>query len=291
MIVYADILIILNLLVDYFLLLATSKILHLRVKFRRMLLAAAEGGIFSLYIFLPQSPPFFEFSVRVAMCFLMSYTAFGFGSFRDFLKSGGIFFGITCLYAGSMTALWSIFKPHGMVINNSVVYFNISALTLIFCTVAAYFLFVFLTRIFAASSNPADRCYMELSVFGKTVEYQAIIDTGNSVTDVFGNSEIIISDSFVASELFGDLDINKNNNLKTRYRAIPLTTVSGTDMLDAFRLDEAVALKGEERLLLKSPILAVSKTRFPKETPLIVTPKIFINSGEENDIKNKKAYK
>ena len=53
MIVYADILIILNFLVDYFILLLTAKFLEIKYHIFRLLLAATLGGMSSLYIFLP----------------------------------------------------------------------------------------------------------------------------------------------------------------------------------------------------------------------------------------------
>jgi len=45
MVVYADILIVLNFIVDYFLLLATDKFLHNNTKLIRLLLGALFGGI------------------------------------------------------------------------------------------------------------------------------------------------------------------------------------------------------------------------------------------------------
>ena len=53
MVVYADILIILNFAVDYFLLRAAAFLQHLKPPLWRILLSAAAGGISSLYIFLP----------------------------------------------------------------------------------------------------------------------------------------------------------------------------------------------------------------------------------------------
>ena len=47
LIVYADVLIFLNIIVDYFLLLATGKILSLRVKTLSVVLAAVLGGLSS----------------------------------------------------------------------------------------------------------------------------------------------------------------------------------------------------------------------------------------------------
>ncbi len=282
MIVYADILIVLNLIVDYFLLHATISLLHRRVSFIRILLASLEGALFSLYIFLPQSPIVIEFILRFTVCLIMSLTSFGFVNLKEFLKASGLFFGITCLYAGLMMGLWHIFKPKGMVINNSVVYFDISAITLIICTVVFYFGFILLSKVFASNGQTALRCEVKVCVNENETEFTAMLDTGNSLSDIFGNSEIIIVEKEIVEELFWSTDLNHNPELKSRYRIIPLNTVSGLDMLDGFRCDSATAVLNKETVYIKNPVIAISKTAFDSGYKAIINPKIFRNAVEEN---------
>lgn len=282
MIVYADILIIINLIVDYFLLNATASLLHRKVTFFRIVLASSEGALFSLYIFLPQSPIIIEFVLRCTVSFIMTLTAFGFRNFKEFLKASGLFFGITCLYAGLMMGLWHIFKPKGMVINNSVVYFDISATTLIICTVVFYFGFILLSKIFASNSRTAVKCEVKVYLNENITEFTAMLDTGNSLSDFFGNSEIIIVEKEVAEELLWSTDLNLNPELKSRYRIIPLNTVSGLDMLDGFRCDSAIAVLNNETVYINNPVIAISKTSFDSGYKAIINPKIFRNAVEEN---------
>ena len=54
MVVYADILVILNLIVDYFLLSASAAILRIKLPFWRQLAGASVGAVSSLYIFAPE---------------------------------------------------------------------------------------------------------------------------------------------------------------------------------------------------------------------------------------------
>ena len=87
MIVYVDILIVVNMIVDYFLLLCAKRFLKRKITTLRVVLASLEGGIFSLYIFLPQSAVIIEFLVRMSTCFVMSLTAFGFNNLKEFIKN------------------------------------------------------------------------------------------------------------------------------------------------------------------------------------------------------------
>ncbi|MBQ3052289.1 MAG: sigma-E processing peptidase SpoIIGA [Clostridia bacterium] len=275
LIVYADILIILNLIVDFFLLLATSKILGVKTALPKLVFSGFLGGLFSLYIFLPQSKVAVELLVRILMSLIICFVAFGIKSLKLYLKSSALFFGITFMYAGAMTALFKIFKPEGMVINNSVVYFDISAISLIGCTVVFYFIFSAFAKIFSKSGKYAEKCEIEISADSNKITIMGVIDTGNSVRDVFGNSEIIIADKRVAQRLFGDINIENNSQIKNRYRVIPCGTVSGADMLDGFRCDWARIDYNQKEYLIDKPVLAVAKTNFTDEYSAIINPKIF----------------
>ncbi len=283
MIVYADILFVLNFIVDYFLLKITVKILKISPKLYRFLLSALLGACFSLYIFFPKSNLLVESAVRLLMNALMVLVLCGFRSAKQFLKSMGTLYIVTCLYAGVMIAVWQLFKPRGMVIHNSVVYFNLSPVVMIGSTVAGYFIYIFAARLFAVSAKTAERCEIVVFADGNSVGATAIVDTGNSVSDIFGESEIIIADKSVCIALFGNLDIFKNEILKNRYRAVPCETVSGKQMLDGYRCDRVKIITDTAAFTVEKPILAVSKTALKDNYTAILNPKIFEKSGEKNE--------
>ena len=274
MVVYADVLIVLNLLVDYFLLSAAALILRRRIKVIRIVTAAFVGGLSSLYIFLPSLSVFADFALKLLICAVMSLICFGFGSLKAFLKSALVSFGVTCAYAGIMIAAWHIFKPNGMLINNSVVYFNISPLILVGASVVSYLCFMFLSAVFRRSAETAKLCNISLFADGKKVELSAIVDTGNSLNDVFGKSEVIIADKSAARSLFGEIDPQINMSVKARYRIVPCTTVSGGDMLEGFRCDKAELQSEDRQIVLDKPILALSKLPLNDGYNAIINPKI-----------------
>ncbi len=275
LVVYADILIILNLIVNYFLLLAVKRFLCSKAKIIRIILSAAFGGVSSLYIFLPQSAVIFELLYKLVICIVMTLLSFGYKSLKYFLKASGTVFCVTCLYAGIMIAVWHIFKPDGMIINNSVVYFNISPLILICSTVAFYLTFTALIRIFSGTSKAAEKCEITLFAEESKVSLNAIIDTGNSIEDIFGKSEVIIADKSVYYSLFGERDISTDDSLKKRYRVVPCTTVTGMDTLDGYRCERADIKTQSSNITIKKPILAISKEALCDGYEAIVNPKIF----------------
>ncbi len=284
MTVYADILLAVNLIVDYFLLKITLRLIKITPKIWRLILASLEGAAFSLYIFFPPAPILVELLIQLIMNGIMVLTCIGFRSLKSFLRGIFTHFGVTCAYGGIMTALWQIFKPRGMVINNSVVYFNISPIALILTTVLGYFLYLGLSKLFAVSSKTAKRCSITLYALGKSVGASAIIDTGNSIVDIMSNSEIIIADKSVALALFGTLDIASDPLLATRYRTIPCDTVSGGSILEGFRCDMGQIYLEDRQISLNNPILAVSKAPIKEDYSAILNPKILSLEGKENEI-------
>lgn len=273
MIVYADVLVFLNLIINYFLLLATAKILRKTEKTWRIILASFLGALSSLYIFLPPSPIIIEIVFKASVCALMCITAFGFKGIKSFLKSVALLFGITAGFGGIMYAIWLMFSPKGMVINNSVVYFDISLLALVLFTAVGYLIFSIAFRIFSKNAPFAQSCEITIFADGKSVRVTAIVDTGNSIEDVFSMGEIIIADKKTASELFG-CDSLETSALKTRYRLLPCSTVSGNDVLEGMRCDRAEVNFQNRRIVLKHPILAISKTPLPDGSDAIINPKI-----------------
>lgn len=273
MVVYADVLIFLNLIINYFLLLAVSKLMRQKPKTLTFVLGALAGAISSLYIFLPTLGIWLEAVLKAAICFVMCLIAFGFKGTKAFFKSVALLFGVTVGFGGVMYGVWLLFSPNGMVINNSVVYFDISLTALLIFTVLAYIVFSVLFKIFSRNAPLAQRC--EITVFAEKnkIELVGIVDTGNSIEDVFSMGEIIICDKASVIRLFGNCDIHGNTALKTRYRLLPCSTVSGVDMLEGIRCDRAEIRYDGKTVILSRPILAFSKTKL-HDNEAIINPKI-----------------
>lgn len=285
--VYVDVLLVVNLIVDFFLLKITFKLLKTDPKPIRVLISSGIGAVSSLYIFFPESTAFINITYQLIIGSLIMLTALGFKSLKYFLRSVAVFFTVTCVYGGIMTALWQVLKPKGMVINNSVVYFNISPLVLILSTVSGYFLYLFLNKIFALPSKTAKKCSLNLYALGKSVGLTGIIDTGNSITDVLSNSEIIIVDKAVAVSLLGTEDFSNDPLYATRYRTIPCETVMGRSLLEGFRCDMGEIRFEDKVIPLTNPVIALSKTPIKENYSAILNPKILEKQGKANEIPQK----
>ncbi len=266
MVVYADILILVNFTVDYFLLLLTSRFLHKKPRLWRLLLSALVGGLFSLYIFVPQTNFFVEITVHIFMCCIMCLIAFGMHGVKDFFRCVVVLFAVNFAYSGAMIAVWYIFKPYGMVINNSVIYFNISPLFLILFSVIGYFAVLILRRILQKTFPQSTKCEVLVYCRDKKLSLCGIADTGNSLKDIFGVSQILITESYIVEALLGEEMQNP-----ARFRAIPCGTVAGERLLDGYRIDKAEINYNKRKFEFKNCILAVAHASLD-DCQIIINP-------------------
>ncbi len=264
-IVYADILVAVNLICDYFLLKTTSFFAKEKVKPFRILLAATLGGISSLWIFLPRQNIISNILFRLLVSSLMILSCFGFKCLKRFLRLTILLFLVSFGFAGAMWALYYIFKPNLMIVYNSVVYFDISALFLTVFSVVGYIAVTLISSLIKKNASVAERYKVDLYLNGNKHSITAISDSGNSLKDVFGVSEIIIVEKRIIEKF-------KNECASERYRAVPCNTVSGECLLDGWRFDKAVIHINDKQKEFESPILAVAKTKLGIECDAIINP-------------------
>ena len=257
-VIYADILMLVNLIVDYFLLLLCGVILKRQTPFRRILLGAVAGAVSSLYIFLPRLNTFVDMLANLFFSAIITLITFGFHSIKYYVRTVFSFFVISFSYAGAMLAVWTIFRPHGLIIHNSVVYYDISPTFLILFSVIGYFISAGVGILLRKKGQSATRCNVCMILGEKSVSSDGLLDSGNSLYDAFGLSQVIIVNRSTVTELFGD---NLNTDFcQSRYRTLPCSTVSDTTLLDGYRIDSAEITVAPKTVLLKKPILAISKT-------------------------------
>lgn len=266
MTVYADILILVNFIVDYFLLRLASRFLHKKPHLWRLLAGAAAGGVFSLYIFLPQTNFWIQSAVQILMCVALCFITFGLEDIKTFFRNAAVLFVVNFAYSGAMIAVWLIFKPYGMVINNSVVYFDISPLFLILFSVIGYFVVLLLRKLLKKTFPQNTYCDVAVSCGNRSLKLSGIVDSGNSLTDVFGLSQIFITEEKIIDALLGEERKNP-----ARFRKIPCSTVAGERLLEGYRIDGAVILYNNKKFDFKNPVLAVSTTPLI-DSKIIVNP-------------------
>lgn len=245
MIVYADVLVFLNIIVTYFILLATKCFSRASAKTYKIVLASLVGGVSSLYIFLPQQPFLVEILLKLLFSAIITVIAFSAVPFKRYIRSVFSFYAVSFIYAGFMLAFWYVLKPKGMVINNGIVYFSVSPIVLILSTVFCYGVIIFAGNFYKKSDANAQKVAVTISRGGSDFLFDCMVDTGNSLTDPLGNDKIIILSKSSACEMFGNDCVERLLKLSPaapeKFRVLPYKTALGSGLMPAVKVESAAA--------------------------------------------------
>lgn len=105
LVVYADLVFLANLAIDYALLGATSWVRGLRPRRARLLLASLIGASYVVLSFFPPFSFLFISAVKLLLSLLMVGTAFGFGGLPSFARSLGAFYAVNFAAAGGVLGM------------------------------------------------------------------------------------------------------------------------------------------------------------------------------------------
>ncbi|MBQ3006917.1 MAG: sigma-E processing peptidase SpoIIGA [Clostridia bacterium] len=232
-VIYADILIIINLIVNYLLLRACAMITGHNFKALRLLASSSFGSLSSLMIFIENMPLIANIIIKIILLSLMVFIAFGSGNIKSFIKDISAFFLVNFGFAGIMFALCTTLFPDSAIYKNGIVYFDISIFTLTGGAIICYFTLSIISR-FTKSKKPLKSIYsIKITYNGKYAEGKALFDSGNTLCDCFSGKPVIIAEKEFISKIC-DNDITGMKN----FRLIPFSTIADSGALPAFLPDK-----------------------------------------------------
>lgn len=242
LIIYADVLLAVNLYINYFLLRGTSLLMRREITPLRCLSAAAVGAVSSLVLMLPELHPALSVLIKLAAGVLVTLTAFGFRRRIDFLLSALCFLAVSFAFAGGMAALWNFAAPLGMYCKNGCVYFDIPIGAAAVITAVIYGGFR-LARHLIERRRPALREIVTIRCGGNEVSLDGLADTGNCLRDSFSGKPVVIVS---AEKLRGILPQNVLNYLSGSrsgldgIRLVPCSTVTSEGVVPVFQAEVSV---------------------------------------------------
>lgn len=257
-VIYLDVLIGLNWIIDYFLLLAAANLLSRKIRRWRIVLGAALGGAASAMVLMPKINGLLSLLMHAVVATLMVLITYEFQSVRLFLKTLLCFYAVSFSFSGIMYAIWYCAAPQGMIWRSGMVYFNISPFLLIVLTVLCYLILTLLQRLVGRQESPEKFFSVEITVNGKTAEFRAMLDTGNTLVERMSGVPVIVAEynavkGLIPEELaqiYATGEVNRVESLEKsgwemRFRLIPFAGVGTQSLLPAFFPDKIVVGKQE----------------------------------------------
>ena len=181
-VVYVDVLFCLNLILNYFLLLLTSKLGGVYSPRLRLLCGAAAGAFFSVLLYFPALPAPLAIAAKALVCAGIIAISFGKEPPRAIFRLSLVFIAISFAFAGGVVAVSYIFGQSGVHLSNGVPYFNLS-LKLLLCAAAVSYCVLGLALGGGGMGIRRKNVTLEIFNKGSSVKLKGFIDSGNLLKD------------------------------------------------------------------------------------------------------------
>lgn len=285
MVIYLDVLILINLYVTYFQILAVSAFTHRKSVWYRKLSAAGIGAVASLSIFIPQEMILTLTLLKIFLCALIAFVAFGYTGFRAYAVSV-LFLMLVCfVFSGLMLCVWLFAAPMKMLFINGTVYFGIDTMTIILSTCAAYGVVRIIRYILDKNGKTDGKYTVIIKNNGRECRLSALADSGNGMVDCFSGLPVIVCRRDMCADVSPPaIEMIENNSdisdigtqMIKGVRIMPFSTVGKGGLICMFKAESVVIddETNEEKYPVNALIGIVIGGR--QEYEAIFNPKILV---------------
>ncbi len=285
MVIYLDVLILINLYVTYFQILAVSVFTHRKTVWYRKLSAAGIGAVASLSIFIPQEMVLTLTLLKIFLCALIAFVAFGYTGFRAYAVSVLFLMLVSFVFSGLMLCVWLFAAPMKMLFINGTVYFSIDTMTIILSTCAAYGVVRIIRYILDKNGKTDGKYTVIIKNNGRECRLSALADSGNGMVDCFSGLPVIVCRRDMCADVSPPaIEMIENNSdisdigtqMIKGIRIMPFSTVGKGGLICMFKAESVVIddETNEEKYPVNALIGIVIGGR--QEYEAIFNPKILV---------------
>lgn len=256
-IVYLDVFFMINFIMDYMIILITSRIAKVKKKRIRQLAGAGCGALYSVIVIKPLTNHLFKITlVNILIAAVMVLISFGFTSASVYIKNVFLLFVVSFTMSGIINYLYYSTVIGKYVRNvlsgnsNKVV----NARKFILVSVLAYILLSAIVRIIFSIRKDMELYYdVKITFRGKSVVVRGLYDTGNGLTEPVSGKMVHIAEYKILKPL-----LEGDEKAKENIYVIPFRSIGEEDgIMYGIRMDEMVVLVDDEPKFLYNPIIGI----------------------------------
>lgn len=263
-VIYVDVLFVINFFVTFFILQITAKMSKKHPKTLRLIIASVVGGFYSLIIFADGLSVFLLSISKIIASAIIVLIAYKFYRVKSFVVTYALFLISNFILLGVIIGFYLLTKSQYIVVNNSIVYFDISARGLLLCAFVAYLISCIVVKIYNRTLSKNEIYKIVIENKSKSVSLFALADTGNKLYEPFSNSPVIVADKNIVEKIAKDSIV----------RIIPATTVNDSSFLQGFKPDKVIikTSKGDE--VIDNVYIAMSENMNENGFSAVINPEI-----------------
>ncbi|WP_019120691.1 sigma-E processing peptidase SpoIIGA [Brevibacillus massiliensis] len=210
MVVYLDIILLLNFAIDVLLLWFTAFFRKEKIVWWRLAAAAAFGTAYVAFYFLPEFAGLFQWAVKLSFSTAMMWIAFGFRRLLTFLQNLCIFYFVAFVFGGGVYGLHYLLSSQSEVVGGILAVhsdsFGVGSKPTVIVVLSGFVLVYFLSRrSYHAISEPKrlEAFHVEVAakVAGESVICRGLVDTGNQLYEPITRIPVTIMEARLFARL------------------------------------------------------------------------------------------
>lgn len=280
--IFIDVLFLENFIMNYITLYATGKYLSKDINYKKFIIGAAIGSLYSVFVMFPQMEFYQTIVVKFIISFVIVLIVFDFKTIFNCIKNLLVFYIVNIVIGGFIFAAFYMLgsTPY---YNNGILYTNgISSRIFLLGIAFAYVGFKIINELI--KKKRLENSYVNLTITfeNKQAKLKGLIDTGNFLNDPISKTPVIVVELKALKGILPDdiLKLYKNNGINfdevvraleqsswvSRFRLIPFSAL-GTEngLIVGFKPDFVKLLDKSHDLLIKNVIVAVSSNNLSRD--------------------------
>ena len=228
-VVYADVLFIINFIINMIILKITSVFSQIKPGVSRLVLASSIGAVYALFMFFPQIKLLYIFPVKLLVSLIMIKITVRDSKVLRLIKLTAMFYLVSFAFAGILLALiyfTDFAKGSAPVISNGIFYYDISLKNLLITSVIAYILIKIASAIISRNKILGIKS-IKIFLGSNECILNALSDTGNLLKEPLSDRPVIIAEKESIENLFPDgvPDCKNPGTSYTNMRIIPYSSI------------------------------------------------------------------
>lgn len=282
--VYADVILLENLIMNYLILWCTARLTRYNYSKVKLIIASFLGALYAVFSYFPQYSYLFSFFMKILFSILIVIVAYTPVYFHLLLKLTGIFYIVSFVFGGAAFGLFYFINGLNLTENGISFIRDFPLKILIVAVVLAYFTIKY-SWDYVQHRIKREKLIVrvEMSFDSRQLCIDALIDTGNSLKDPITNVPVMITDYSMIRELLPN-DIQKifercpENELNAiaeimstskwaaRFRIIPFRSLGRENgMLIGFRPDVVTIFDSGKGIYLNNIVVAIYRRKLSRD--------------------------
>lgn len=301
--VYADVVFLINFIMDFFIFLIVSKLAKKKVSYKRIILGALVASLlYCFIIFIPVLQRIYNFFGAIVILMIAMMVTFKPSNVKELLKLLLLSHISAFSIAGAGIALFYYTDLPNAIGN--MISFNIQnfPFKILLITAATAYIVIKLSLGWIKNMFSKNKVFYPVKIFFNNTEINlnALVDTGNSLCDPVTNEPVIVAEFSVIKDFLPDsikliyyegkendlsavIENIEYSKISNKIRMIPFSSLGvQSGMLIGFKPDTVEIQNNNNKTIFKNVIIAIYNYELSKDRTYqaLINPEIFENNYE-----------